>query len=159
MYSVITKCRNHNLSIDCQLDLFDKIVKPILLYGCEIWGFSCLSFIERLHLKFCKHILNLSNSTPNFMVYGELRRYPLSINVKVRMIMFWAKMLYSNKLSNCTYVLLHKQKSPWMNCVKNILDECGLSYVWQSQSFNNLTWLKYNVFTTLLNHIYTIMKK
>ena len=40
MYSVITKCRKHNLSIDCQLDLFDKIVKPILLYGCEVWGFS-----------------------------------------------------------------------------------------------------------------------
>jgi hypothetical protein len=86
MYSVITKCRNHNLSTDCQFDLFDKVVKPILLHGCEIWGFSCLSLIERLHLKFCKHILNLSNSTPNFMVYRELGRYPLCINVKVRMV-------------------------------------------------------------------------
>ena len=57
MYSVITKCRSHNLSIDCKLDLFDKIIKPVMLYGCEIWGFSNLSLIERLHLKFCKHIL------------------------------------------------------------------------------------------------------
>ena len=40
MYGVISKCRNHNLSIDCQLDLFDKVVKPVLLYGCEVWGFS-----------------------------------------------------------------------------------------------------------------------
>jgi hypothetical protein len=105
----------------------------------------------KIKFKFCKHILNLSNSTPDFMVYGELGRNPLSINVKVRMVTFWAKMLYSNKLSNCAYALLHKQNSPWMNCVKNVLDECGLSYVWQSQSFNNLTWLKYNVFTTLFN--------
>jgi hypothetical protein len=40
MYEVLRKGRIHNLSIKCQLDLLDKIVKPILLYGCEIWGFG-----------------------------------------------------------------------------------------------------------------------
>jgi hypothetical protein len=30
MYEVLRKGRIHNLSIKCQLDLFDKIVKPIL---------------------------------------------------------------------------------------------------------------------------------
>jgi hypothetical protein len=38
MYEVSRKGRIHNVSIKCQLDLFDKIVKPILLYGCEIGG-------------------------------------------------------------------------------------------------------------------------
>jgi hypothetical protein len=42
----------HNLSISCQLDLFDKVVKPILLYGCELWGLSNCDIIERVHLKF-----------------------------------------------------------------------------------------------------------
>ena len=27
-----------NLSIDIQLTLFDSMVTPILLYGCEAWG-------------------------------------------------------------------------------------------------------------------------
>jgi hypothetical protein len=40
MYEVKKKGRKHNLSISCQLDLFDKLVKPILLYGSEIWGFG-----------------------------------------------------------------------------------------------------------------------
>lgn len=40
MYSVIGKCRKHNLSIDCKLNMFDKIVKRILLYGYEVWGFD-----------------------------------------------------------------------------------------------------------------------
>jgi hypothetical protein len=40
MYEVIRGGKRHNLSIECVLDLFDKIVKPILLYGCEVWGFS-----------------------------------------------------------------------------------------------------------------------
>ena len=32
MYEVLKRGRKHNLSISCQLDLFDKLVKPILLY-------------------------------------------------------------------------------------------------------------------------------
>ena len=46
MFAVFKKSRLFNLSIDSQLDLFDKIVKPILIYGCEIWGFSNLNIIE-----------------------------------------------------------------------------------------------------------------
>jgi hypothetical protein len=36
MYGVIRKTRQYDLSAECQLDLFDKIVGPGLLYGCEI---------------------------------------------------------------------------------------------------------------------------
>ena len=49
--------------------------------------------IDRLHLNFCNHIFNLKSSTPNLMVYGELGRNPLIINVKVRMISIWGKLL------------------------------------------------------------------
>lgn len=52
---------------------------PILLYGCEVWGFSNLDVIERVHLKFCKLILHVKNITPNFIVYRELGRYPISL--------------------------------------------------------------------------------
>jgi hypothetical protein len=57
MYEVIRRGKRHNLSIECLLDLFDKIVKPILLYGCEVWGFSNNYVIEKNHLEFCKLIL------------------------------------------------------------------------------------------------------
>jgi hypothetical protein len=88
MYEVLGKGRIHNLSIKCQLDLFDKIVKPISLYGCEIWRFGKNDIIERVHLTFCKLLLRLKVSTPNFMVYGELGSYPLEIDIKVRMISY-----------------------------------------------------------------------
>jgi hypothetical protein len=65
----------HNLSIQCQLDLFDKIIKSILLYGCEVWGFSKNEIIERVQLRFCKLLLNFKTSTPSYMVYGELGRF------------------------------------------------------------------------------------
>lgn len=55
MYDVIRKGKLHNLSVECLMDLFDKIVKPILLYGCEVWGFGDNRVIDRVHLKFCKN--------------------------------------------------------------------------------------------------------
>jgi hypothetical protein len=54
--------RKHGLSVKIQLDLFDKMVKPILLYGCEVWGFSNNDIIEKVHLKFCKLLLHLKSS-------------------------------------------------------------------------------------------------
>lgn len=52
IYSVIRKIRQFNLPVDCQFELFDKIVVPVLLYGCEIWGYENIEVIERVHLKF-----------------------------------------------------------------------------------------------------------
>jgi hypothetical protein len=40
MFEVLKRGRKHNLSIECHLELSNKMVKPILLYGSEIWGFS-----------------------------------------------------------------------------------------------------------------------
>lgn len=48
MYAIIKKSRELNLSIDCQLDMFDKMVVPILLYGSELWGFENLCIIEKI---------------------------------------------------------------------------------------------------------------
>jgi hypothetical protein len=65
---LLQKCRKNKLSIQCQLDMFDKTILPILLYGSEIWGFENIDIIERVHLRFCKLILHLKQSTPNCMV-------------------------------------------------------------------------------------------
>ena len=152
MFAVFKKSRPFNLSIDCQLDLFNKILKPILLYGCEIWGFSNLDTIEQLYLKFCKYALCVHKSTPNSMVYGELGRYPLSISVKLRMLTFWANVIHCNtsKLTGILYLLASRNhninaiRSPWISFIKGILDECGLCNIYSCTQVNVL-WLKHTV--------------
>ena len=61
MYSVIQKAKKFQLPVDIMLDLFDKLVIPILTYGAEVWGFSDLVVLERLHLKFLKMILHVNS--------------------------------------------------------------------------------------------------
>ncbi len=38
MYALIGKCRKLGLPIDLQLELFDRMIVPIMLYGWEVWG-------------------------------------------------------------------------------------------------------------------------
>ena len=79
MYGVIGKCRKHNLAVDCTLDMFDRIVKPVMLYGCEVSIFD----LKKNYTENFVNILKVKPSTPNFMVYGELGRFPVLINIKV----------------------------------------------------------------------------
>ena len=39
MYGATRKIRKYNSSVESQLDLFDKVVAPVVLYCSEIWGF------------------------------------------------------------------------------------------------------------------------
>ena len=88
MYCLIKRSKYLCLPIDLQIDLFNKIVKSILLYGCEIWGYGNIDIIERVQLKKLKHILNMKSSTPNCMVYADSGVKPISVDIDTRIISF-----------------------------------------------------------------------
>ena len=48
VYSLLKKVRYMQLPVDMQVELFNKLVKPILLYVCEIWGVGNVDVIERV---------------------------------------------------------------------------------------------------------------
>ena len=68
-------------------NIFDRLIYPILSYGCEAWGFTPGMYLERLHLKLCKQ------NCEHYFVYGELERYPLVINKQYIIIKFWLNTL------------------------------------------------------------------
>ena len=95
---------------------------PILLYGSEITGFEILQPLEKIHLDFLRVILKMKSNTPLVMVYGEFGRFPLSIQVKVRMVKLWAKILTgkNSKISFKMYLLLlylHRNNIHSCKCV------------------------------------------
>ena len=70
--------------------IFDSQVKPMLLYGSEIWGMRNREIIEKVHLYACKKLLGVSPKTPNAFVHCELNCYPLLIDARNRAIKYWA---------------------------------------------------------------------
>ena len=80
LFSMIKKCHNLNLPFDIQIDLFNKTIKPILLYGCEVWGFGNCNVIEQIQLKFYKYIFNLKKIYT--IIYSELGVKPILLDIK-----------------------------------------------------------------------------
>lgn len=94
-----------------------------------------------MHLKFCKLVLHLKQSTPSCIVYAELGRHPIVIDAKIRMINFWVKLLNGkdSKISYLLYKLIfinfnnYGFEIKWASFIKSIFDSCGMSNLWQSQ--------------------------
>ena len=145
MYSLIRKSRSLMLPIDLQIELFEKTVQPILLYGSEVWGFENLDVLERVVLKYLKLILNMKTSTPNFIVYGETGVYPIYIDIYCRMISFCAtlvsgpltKLSYSKYLTGYSLYRFenNSNKFKWFHTIKDLLCSCGFSGVWDNHLF------------------------
>ena len=86
-----------NISIRHRLELFDKLVTPIMNYGSEVWGFCHGKQIERVHMLFCKQLLGVKTSTQNDFIYGELGRtnyYTRRIYIIIR---YWLKVIHAEE--------------------------------------------------------------
>lgn len=124
-----------HLDVKCKLKLFDSLITPILMYGCEIWGVYNLKEVDKLHYRFCKHILGVKPQTSNSAVLGELGRYPLSVRCKERALKYWTKimrntdniihMLYLEQLQN-----IHVNRNTnWAVSLHKLLDDLGFTNV------------------------------
>ena len=88
------------LSFDALLKLFDSLIKPVLLYGCQIIAPHTLltkilantpnthnyfntvgnNMYEKFQLKFLKWACGVHRKTSNLAIFGDTGRYPITIN-------------------------------------------------------------------------------
>jgi exonuclease III len=135
MSTLIANLKKHDTMPKVALQLFDSFVKSTINYGCEIWGFAKSKQLETLHLKFCKTLLGVRQSSCNAAVYGELGRYPLYINRYVQIIKYWLKLCHNENviinaivesdLNDCL-----NGKPNWFTNVKTLLSKYGFLYKW-----------------------------
>ena len=121
-----------NLDIKTKLSLFDSMVVPIILYGSEIWGVYNCKDVDKLHIRFCKSILGVKQQTPNYAVFGELGRVPLSVKAVERSIKFWLKIMYNpgSALYHAYIDQCENVSAPcWATQIHSIIDSLGFSNI------------------------------
>ena len=94
---LLINCHKYKLKRKILCQLFDSSVGSILNHASEICGFSKSKELERIHLKFCKNVLEVRTSTSKAAVYAELGHYPLYITRYVNIVKCWLK---SNNTEN-----------------------------------------------------------
>ena len=91
------------LSIKTIIEVFNAVVKPILLYGSEIWG--CISkkdnSIEKVQLMFGKFLLGVHRKVVNInmAVLGELCLRPLKIDMQQNPLKYYDYIAQNNTVS------------------------------------------------------------
>ena len=83
IFAINSKMNIKFLSPKMLLKLFDSMICPLLLYGCELWEpylnhdyDRCDSnYIKKIHTQFLKRILGVNRSTTNILVRGDLGRH------------------------------------------------------------------------------------
>jgi len=151
MFGLIAKCRRLRLPLDIQLKLFDSVVKPIMLYGCEVWGPYSSDLANKLQLRFLKIILGLRKTTTTTMVRGETGSFPLQCDIQQRVLNYWLNLVNfdNNRISKAMYNCMYEMhvtnvySHPWIKYVKCKLDDLGLSYIFACQGKGvNKLWFK-----------------
>ena len=128
-----------------KLDLFDKMILPILNYGSEVWGFGMANSIERVHLQFCKKLLGVKKTTQNDFIYGELGRTSCQTKRFVRIINYWFKILeaHETKYVKIVYNTMLQDletfpnKVNWASLLRDLLRSSGFYEVWLQQGVGN----------------------
>ncbi len=97
---------------------FEALVKPIITYGCELWGLESLENrlsnkllsgqnilipAEKLEMKFLKYLLAVPKGTCNIAVRSELGRHPIRVYIISQILKYY----YRIKLG-CKNVLLNQ---------------------------------------------------
>ena len=120
------------------LKLFDSLIKPILLYGSEVWGLEIMksnNLISKFTNKFYRTLLGVQGNCSTVGTHIELGRHPIDVNIHVSMIKYWFRLVTLPKtrlVSHCYWSLLDKN-DPWFNHVKSIINCTGQSYLWKNQ--------------------------
>ena len=76
-----------------KLQLFNAVVKPILLYGSEIWGIGeKINEIEKVFTTFLRRILGVRRSTPTSFLWRETGEMPLRVTILKQAMKYLARM-------------------------------------------------------------------
>lgn len=157
-----------NPGISTSLNVFDHTIKPILLYGSEIWGIFNVNNIkikqsndiliqqcynnliaETLHLKFCKTILGLNKKSMNHASLSELGRFPLHYDIVNRLLK------YCYRLENlttefpllkdafvCSKELHFAQNTTWYSSIEKLLNILNIQNIMTYSKKDFVTSLK-----------------
>ena len=172
-FSMNSSFSNMNINPRLFMKLFDTLVKPIAIYGSEVWGafghkvnimeniMSSLynnskSPYEQLHLKSCKRAINVSKRASNLGTLAEMGRFPLTYNILIAICKYRRRLeTFSN--NDLLFHALESQKKMQHNAYKSIsyynFTEKLLSQL-NLKSSSNTEWQRNNNLTKSLRKSY-----
>ena len=105
--------------------MFDALIRPILLYGSDVWGVQTQGGvnIDKVFFWCMRCVLHVKSTTSNIIVVGECGQIPPSVSAYIKAI------CYLNRLQNLTPNMVKQTYSELSR-----LHNCGFS-TWVTKVF------------------------
>jgi len=134
------------ISPDVLLDLFDVLIKPILTYGSDVWGYQMESFgiCDKVILHFIRCMMHVKATTSNMITIGECGKFPPSTHCHISTLCFMNRLYHMNngRFSKKVYnelVNLHEQGfNTWATGVMQLKDQLELDISLNPRSFADI---------------------
>jgi hypothetical protein len=123
MFALLQRCAAlHITNPTIKLKLFRALVKPVLLYGSQLWGVTVSppkpsgnpsailqtwdNDMERLQFTFLRRISGVKKSTHRLVLLAEMDSEPLQLDFWVSVLKFWNRMcdMPHNRLLSCAFM-------------------------------------------------------
>ena len=134
------------IPISMGTEMFNTCITPILLYCSQVWGYRNTYVLDKVFLGYLKQMLGVRITTSNCATYSETRVLPFSVSCQYNMVKYWIKLVNGDRARPDfkSFFFLKENidanvKGNWAKEVKSVLDNCGLSYLWNYDHIDNVT--------------------
>ena len=114
------------ISTELLLKTYESMIKPIIMFSSEVWVHQMKpnNDTELSFVKFCKHILGVHRRSINKEVMSELGVYPLHIDAKVNIVLFYLYLKGSkNILLSKSFKEMEILNSEWFKCANKLISD------------------------------------
>ena len=159
------------LPIDIMFNLFDALIKPILIYDSDVWGLrsELWGTIDKVFFQYSRCMLHVKATTNNIITVGECGRFPPSTYCPISALCYLNRVhnMESNQLAKkivCDLVELDQQGfNTWATDASKLVNDLRLDVTNDKNSFSmnckraiqnkfKTTWItKYRVVSTFKN--------
>lgn len=143
-FALIRKAVAEGLAADTCLKMWEMLIRPIIEYSVEVWGFTKWSQAESLQMEMGRLILGVGSKTANDAVRGELGLWSIESRIKLAILRWWGKIITMDKTRLCFKVYrfrrdhVKENRLSWCRFVRDLLIELNLGEVWISEDIGNL---------------------
>ena len=116
------------------LNLFDVLVKPILIYGSDVWGIKSKLWdsSDKVFLQYVRCLLHVKATTSNVITTEECGSLPPSMNCQIAALCYPNRLHHmdDNKLAKQVYYglveLNHQGSNTWATDALRLANDLGL---------------------------------
>ena len=121
----------------------EKMVKPVITYGAEIWGFNMHKCVEDVQVKYGRFMLGLPSSAPRASILGDCGFTPIHVDCILKAVKYWLRLIKLEPTSLCksAYLMLYELdlagRKTWAGEVRRLLLRLGFDEAWEAQQIGN----------------------